>query len=379
MPQTTVLFVSFAAVSVLVYWLVPARRRNSLLCLISSVFILMLDPLSFVVLFLLTALIFLGAAKPTNTKSTTLLAGLSLLFVSIRMLQLLHRTGALAHSPALLGFGFYILKLIHYRVERSSGNFREHGFADFYGYMFFFPTVTIGPIARFDEFLRSAGRIRWDASMFAKGIERILYGFVKVIVLANWLIAIQLLQKIEAFDPGPSRLSTLLDSVVYGFHLYFTFSGYSDIAIGLGLLFGYRLAENFNHPFLKRNIGEFWQSWHMTLSSWCRQYVFLPVFTRSRNLGVALVTAMVTLGLWHEFSVRYLLWGLYHGLGILVWRWFQKELRPRFPVLTNPIHRALGFAISVFLTFWFVILGFTIPRSESFGEIVRNFQYLIRG
>ena len=175
--------------------------------------------------------------------------------------------------------------------------------------MLFFPTITIGPINRFEDFLRSERRLRWDNAQFAKGLERILYGYAKVVILANWLIGVQLLPLINQVAPESPAVSLLLDSASYGFLLYFTFAGFSDIAIGLSFLFGYQVGENFNRPFLKPNIGEFWQSWHMSLSAWCRQYVFLPMYTKTRNLAIAMVSAMMTLGLWHEFSFRFLLLG----------------------------------------------------------------------
>ena len=180
--------------------------------------------------------------------------------------------------------------------------------------MSFFPTITIGPIHRFEDFLKSERRVRWSDQDFANGLERILYGYAKVIVVANWLVAAQLDSAIEKL-PQNTSLSVFAESMSYGFYLYFAFAGYSDIAIGISLLLGYQICENFNYPFLKRNIGEFWQSWHMSLSSWCRQYVFLPIFAKWRNLPLALIGAMLAIGLWHEFSVRFLLWGVYHGLG----------------------------------------------------------------
>ncbi len=378
MPQLTFLFLAFSAGVVLAYWLIPPDWRSVFLAISGSVFLACLDSVSFVILCLLTVIVFFHARKPAMGAGHHLVVpGLLLLLCAARLTPLIRTQWRMAHLVVLLGLGFYLLKLIHYWIEMRANSFRPHRFLDFYNFMIFFPTVTIGPIHRFEDFLRSARRNRWNQQMFANGLERILYGYVKVIVIANWLIALQMLTLVSKWQPVPAGFSIVLDSLIYGLHVYFTFAGYSDIAIGLSFLLGYQMCENFNYPFLKSNIGEFWQSWHMSLSAWCRQYVFLPCFAKWRNLPIALVATMAAIGLWHEFSIRFLLWGLYHGFGILIWRWYQSRLLPRLPHLENRMWKGIGTTFSTALTFTFVIVGFTIPRSSSFTEIVRNFQSII--
>jgi len=380
MPQLTLLFAGFSAAAVLPYWLVPARYRRILMAAASSLFLIFLDLRSYLLLAALTTCIFLSRKKTRRGANFLFaLSGLLIVFCGVRTAQLIQRMDHGNHWLVLLGFGFYILKLIHYSIEQHAGSFREHDFLDFYNYMLFFPTITIGPIHRFEEFLRSERRLRWDDQIFAGGLERILYGYIKVVVIANWLIAIQVLALITKYFPNPSAWSVILDSVSYGFHLYFSFSGFSDIAIGLAALFGYQVGENFDHPFLKQNIGAFWQSWHISLSTWCRQYVFLPIFSKSRSLPLALLASMITLGLWHEFSPRFLLWGAYHGIGILVWRLYQRTIKPALPLPENRIIAGTAIAFSTALTFSFVMIGFTIPRSASMTELAQNFQLILGG
>ena len=374
MPQMSILFLTFSAAAVLVYWLIPRKWQGVFLAVASSIFLASLDLVSFALLAVLTLIVYFSAER--KNVYVLSLVGLLLLFCGVRIAQLLQRTDQIKHWLVLLGFGFYILKLIHYRVERQAGTFRDHHVLQFFNYMLFFPTITIGPINRFEDFLRSERRLRWDSIQFAKGMERILYGYAKVVIVANWLIAVQLLPFLNQVIPETGALSLLVDSAAYGFLLYFNFAGFSDIAIGLALLFGYSVGENFNHPFLKPNIGEFWQSWHMSLSAWCRQYVFLPTYTMTRNLAIAMITAMMTLGLWHEFSLRFLLWGVYHGAGLAAYRWYQHRLKPKMPLVQSPFMKHIAHGAAVALTFAFVIVGFTIPRSSSFTEIVNNFKVL---
>ncbi len=377
MPQLTLPFLTFSAIVVAIYWVIPGRWRTLFLSISSMVFLGYLDPVSLAVLVALSGLVFYYGRHPERSFLYGFcLAIVSLLFCLIRFIQLARRTHFGVPYIVLIGFGFYALKLIHYCVESRTGSFRSHNFLDFYGYMLFFPTITIGPIHRFEDFLKSERRIRWDDANFASGLERILYGYVKVIVLANWLVAIQFDAFASRLQPNGS-LAVLADSMVYGFYLYFAFAGYSDIAIGLSLLFGYTICENFHYPFLKRNIGEFWQSWHMSLSGWCRQYVFLPLYAKTRNLAIGLIGAMLAIALWHEFSLRFLFWGIFHGSGLLIWRWYQKSIGARMPEIQNKTFKMAGLCLSVILTFLFVMVGFTIPRSESFQEIVQNFRQLL--
>jgi alginate O-acetyltransferase complex protein AlgI len=223
--------------------------------------------------------------------------------------------------------------------------------------------------------MKSERRVRWHSQMFASGLERILYGYAKVIVLANWFVSLWLLSFANKAASG-SAVRVFLDSALYGFHLYFAIAGYSDIAIGLSMLLGHRICENFNRPFLARNIGEFWQSWHISLSMWCRQYIFMPVFSTWRNLATAVLASMIAIGIWHEFSPRYLLWGIYHGMGLLIWRSYQRFVHPRIPVLKTRVWNIAGQAVSICLTFAFVMIGFTIPRSSSLSEMIQNFGHL---
>ena len=133
-------------------------------------------------------------------------------------------------------------------------------------------------------------------------------------------------------------LQAYLNSVVSWANLYLQFSGYSDIAIGVAALAGFEIMENFKFPFLAKNINDFWSRWHISLTSWCREYVFQPSvsFTRKPLLSVALT--MVILGLWHEISLRYILWGLYHAIGIALWHQYQKikpELKQTSRLFSN--------------------------------------------
>jgi alginate O-acetyltransferase complex protein AlgI len=248
---------------------------------------------------------------------------------------------------------------MHYALERYKGTLDKHGFKEFLGYLFFLPTIVIGPINRFGPFLRDVRRQRWDGSLMSEGLERILYGYVKITVLGNFLVASQLGGWIETLRPDHPVLGEYLGVVRYGLNSYLQFAGFSDVAIGFALLLGYRVIENFDWPYLRTNISAFWRSWHISLTSWCRDYVYGSVFAVSRSPALGALATLVVVGLWHEISVRYLLWGVYHGVGLIVWQRFQ-DLKRYLPTVTHPLGRRAIDGLSILLTVHFVWFSFVL-------------------
>jgi D-alanyl-lipoteichoic acid acyltransferase DltB (MBOAT superfamily) len=218
----------------------------------------------------------------------------------------------------------------------------------------------VGPINRFESFKRDLRRRRWDTELFSGGLERILFGYFKVVVLANFLISIWL-RNYAAMFSGNVISKAYMDAAVSWMNLYIQFSGYSDIAIGFSALAGFRIIENFNYPFLATNILEFWQRWHISLTSWCRDYVYKPVLSFTRKPFLSICFTMIVIGLWHEVSLRYLLWGLYHSLGITVYLLIRKTCIKeggKYGRLTVIAGRFSGW----FITMNFVILSYPITK-----------------
>lgn len=257
-----------------------------------------------------------------------------------------------------LGLAFYVLRLVHYLFEEyKGGTIRAHNFGEYLAYHFLPGALPLGPIHRFDEFLRDWRRRRFDRSEFVRASQRILYGLVKVVILGSYVLNYKLGPHIEDWGETWGLFGSYLSDVHFWTLLYVVFSGYSDIAIGFGVLVGVRLRENFNWPFVAQNISDFWQRWHMSLSSWCRDYVYTPVLAASRWPSLALVSSMVILGLWHALSLHYLLWGLYHGIGLAIHRRYRKarsgRFRPRGTVARGAIQ-----VMTTLMTLNFVVFSF---------------------
>ena len=342
-------------------WLLPKSWQKAGLLLTGLAFLGVRDPVSLCALLTLVGLssVLLRHARGVAVPAMAVTVAVVLLTVRLNI-----STSEAGAAAAVLGLSFYGLRILHYTVERARGRVQPLQWHDYLLYVSFAPGLIAGPIHSAEPFRRDGNRRRWDTGLFAVGLERILYGAVKILCLGNWICSNHLPGWIQRHSDGPLWLLDYARCVQYGANLYFQFAGYSDVAIGVAALVGYHLPENFNWPFLARNINDFWRRWHMSLSTWCREYVFLPVMAASRAPYAASICAMLVLGVWHEVTARYVVWGLYHGLGIGVWHAFQAA-KIRFPRVKNPwIGRALT-AASTGLTLQFVILGFALTKEDT--------------
>jgi alginate O-acetyltransferase complex protein AlgI len=258
-----------------------------------------------------------------------------------------------------LGLSYYSFRQIHYIFESYKCKLAEHALSDYLCWLFFLPTLHVGPIHRFPEFLRDLRRRRWDTAALSNGLERILYGYAKIVIVSNFLIAKQFNLLVIQYNNTHPNLAEYLRALSRWMNLYFQFSGYSDIAIGFSLVMGFRIMENFNFPFLAQNIAEYWQRWHISLSSWCRDYVYTPLASVTRKPGLAVLAAMVILGIWHEFSGLYVLWGLYNGVAIVLWHKFQ-TVKKALPSWKNRWWRLSMRSVAVLVTFHFVLTSFAV-------------------
>ena len=143
--------------------------------------------------------------------------------------------------------------------------------------------LSVQEVRRFNEFQRDLRGRRWNPHLFSLGCERILYGYAQIIVLGNWLVSVRLQQYIAGLDPSQAALIEYLECIAFGANIYFQFAGYSSVAIGFAMLLCFRVIENFDHPFIRPNISAFWRCWHISLSSWCRDYVYMVVVALTRK------------------------------------------------------------------------------------------------
>ncbi|MEP6987304.1 MAG: MBOAT family O-acyltransferase [Chloroflexota bacterium] len=293
-----------------------------------------------------------------------------------------------------LGFSYIAFRLIHTLRDRQSGLLPELSLREYLTYVIFFPAYAAGPIDRAERFATdyralSVTNMR-DANKITVALTRITVGLFKKFVIADGLAYFSLNTTNIAQANSAGAMWILLYS--YAIRLYFDFSGYSDIAIGIGMLFGIQLPENFNLPYLKNNITTFWQSWHMTLSNWVRSYVYSPL---SRNLLrrknkpsnnviilICTLTTMVIIGLWHGVTLPFVIWGLWHGIGLFLHKLWSDRTRGWYRRLKQkPVASRLWYGMGVMLTFHFVLLGwvwFAMPDMASAFHVFSGLLGLVR-
>ncbi|MBN1426564.1 MBOAT family protein [Candidatus Fermentibacteria bacterium] len=270
-----------------------------------------------------------------------------------------------------LGISFYTFQSMSYTIDTYRGQATpQHRLTDFACYVSMFPQLVAGPIVRYHEIAGQLARRTYTIASFARGTLFLALGLSKKVLLANPCGTVA----DAAFSAGSlAAFDAWIGVIAYSFQIYFDFSGYSDMAIGLGLMLGFTFPRNFNRPYLSTSITEFWTRWHMTLSTWFRSYLFLPLAYRlsrllpeDRPLGLshdhvvyagAAVLTMTLAGLWHGAAWSFVLWGLYHGL------WLVGE---RLSGIHRPKRRrSLPRPARIATTFLITLLGWVVFRAES--------------
>ena len=254
-----------------------------------------------------------------------------------------------------LGISFFTFEFIHYALDRYHDRTRPGTLGQYLAFILFFPTMVAGPIKRYQDFLPKleAPSTDWRTD-WERGTTRILCGLAKKFVLADTLTA--LTGHLNQADlAGAHRAILPVWLLAYGLQVYFDFSAYSDIAIGSTRLFGIQVPENFDWPYLCTNIAEFWRHWHISLSQWLTDYVYIPLGGSRRapvRVYMNLLATMLVSGIWHGAGLHFVVWGLWHGGLLALHRLWSRWRGPR----EGPPSRA-GQVASWALTFVLVNLG----------------------
>lgn len=225
---------------------------------------------------------------------------------------------------SIIGFAYFTCRQIHFLIEVFKGNISTVILSRFINYQFYLPVIFAGPIHRYVNFQTEMLRASYSTQNISLGIERIVYGFFKLVVIGNYLIQIMLNGFFMNNVTNEIGLSYCA-SIISWTYIYFAFSGLTDIALGFSRIMGIKLEENFNHPYKANTLLEFWSRWHMTLTGWARDYVFMPVFLGVRSRVIAIIAALICIGFWHEVSMQYVIWGIYQSFGIILCKYYQNK------------------------------------------------------
>ena len=255
-----------------------------------------------------------------------------------------------------IGISFYTFQIISYTVDLYRNDCAlQKNYVSFGTYVTLFPQLIAGPIVRYRDVDEQLTKRRETVDDFAAGVARFCVGLSKKVLVGDMLAAANEYFKASA-SLGSTTLGAWLTVICYTLHLYYDFSGYSDMAIGLGKMLGFHFPENFNYPYIAKSITEFWRRWHISLSTWFREYVYIPLGGNRKGLSrqiLNLFAVWLLTGFWHGASWNFLLWGLYFFVILVLEKLFLLKLLERIPRLLRHLYTM------TVVTVGFLIFSFT--------------------
>ena len=373
--SSTVFLFLFLPLTLAAYYLTPRRGRNLTLLIASLVFYAWGEPRHVGLMLLAIALNYAGALLMGAVRSgrgrravlfCTLLVDLALLVVfkyagffyrSLARLLGLGGTSPLASIALPIGISFYLFQSMSYCIDVYRGTVEpQRNLIRFGTYVALFPQLIAGPIVRYRDVAAQLEERRETPERFAAGVALFVIGLGKKLLLAN---PVGLLWQELSAESGTA--AAWVGMAAYTLQIYFDFSGYSDMAVGLGRMFGFEFLPNFDYPYLARSVTDFWRRWHISLSSWFREYVYIPLGGNRKGLPRQMLNLLVVwalTGLWHGASWNFVLWGLYYALLLIAEKLFLLRACEKLPL---PLRRA-GTLLAV-------SLGWMLFYFEDAGEL----------
>lgn len=360
----------FLPLLLICYFVVPKKFRNIILLMFSVLFYFYGEP-KYILLMLIEVLIsyVVGLLIDKYKNKNILIIGIFIHvllfgifkyfnFVIINVNNLFHSNLNLLNVVLPIGISFYTFQIISYEIDVYNKKVDvQSNILKYFLYVFLFPQLIAGPIVRYQDVNNEIDNRNVTFEMFANGLRRFIIGLSKKVIIANNLGE---LCNIYLNLGDKSVLFTWIFAISYMLQIYFDFSGYSDIAIGLGKMLGFNFPENFNYPYMAKSITDFWRRWHMTLSSWFRDYVYIPlggnkkgVLKQIRNI---LIVWSLT-GLWHGASWNFIVWGLYFGILLILEKFILKKYFSNVPKFIKGIY-----------TLFLVMISFVIFQGDSLSS-----------
>lgn len=369
----------FLPLCILCYFLIPKKFRNFVL-LIFSLFFYFYGESKYIIVLIFSCILNYYSGKliikyPMQ-KKFWLIANLAINFGLLFYFKyfnffitninaLFHTNFSLFHIIMPIGISFFTFQATSYVIDIYKGKIQPaKNVFDFATYLTLFPQLIAGPIVRYETVSQEMQNRTTSVSLVASGLKRFIIGLGKKVLLANLLGAFA--TSLETIAT-PTILSFWLKALAYTFQIYYDFSGYSDMAIGLGLVFGFHFLENFNYPLIASSITDFWRRWHISLSTWFRDYVYIPLggnragkLKQMRNI---LLVWLIT-GLWHGASWNFVLWGLYFAVLLLLEKFVWQKFLDKHKVFAH------------ITTFILILFSFIIFQTESITGIGLFFKNL---
>jgi alginate O-acetyltransferase complex protein AlgI len=353
----------FLPIALLLYFIAPRKLKNPILLLASLFFYAWGEPI-YVFLMIFSCVVnyalaipidkYRGTAKSKVALIASIVVSLALLgffkyadFFVGNINTIFGTSISPLYLPLPIGISFYTFQILSYTIDvyRNNAPVQKNPIA-LSTYITLFPQLIAGPIVRYNTIAQDLTDRKHSTSLFTEGVHRFVIGLGKKVFIANNVALIWELSKTTA---DPSVLLSWLGIIGFSLQIYFDFSGYSDMAIGLGRMLGFRYQENFNFPYISKSITEFWRRWHMSLSQWFRDYLYIPLGGNRVSmprwiLNILLVWSLT--GFWHGASWNFIFWGFYFGVLLLVERLFLSKVLERLPGAMGHVYTLLIILIS---------------------------------
>lgn len=375
-----VFLLAFLLLVLLIYYVCPGKVRNLVLLVASLLFYAWGEPVYVLIMLFSTVFdytngrlieYFQNKNRPGKAKVVLvidLVGNLGILgffkYADFVIGNINSITGAgltLLHIALPIGISFYTFQTMSYTIDVYRKVVpAQHNIVAFATYVTLFPQLIAGPIVQYKTVAAELSDRKVTLTDFSEGAFRFTIGLAKKVLLANqigslWDTISQLHQM--------SAATAWLGAIAYSFQIYFDFSGYSDMAIGLGKMFGFHFLENFNFPYMSKTITEFWRRWHISLSSWFREYVYIPLGGNRKGMGRQLFNIMVVwmlTGLWHGANWNFVLWGVYYGILLMIEKLFLLKWLKKAPAWIGHIYSML-----------LVVIGWTIFAQTDMSQLGR--------
>ena len=393
--STSIFIYLFLPITLLIYYIAPKKSKNFIILLSGLVFYSWGEPIYVVVMLISTMIDYFAGLVMNHFEGKKLPRKLCLIVSVVMNLGLLgvfkysgfiaENINAIAGSQIIdinnmnffgidflpmnmlpIGISFFTFQSMSYTIDLYMGNVKvQKNPISFAAFVTLFPQIVAGPIVRYIDVAEQLKKRNESIEHFAQGVWRFSIGLGKKVILANTIG--------ELFDPisnsAQSELSVAaswLGIIAYTFQIYFDFSGYSDMAIGLGKMFGFDFLENFNYPYISTSITDFWRRWHMSLSSWFRDYVYIPLGGNRKGKARQCLNIMIVwflTGFWHGANWNFMLWGVYFGVILLCEKLFLGKALKKIPAFFQHLYALL-----------FIVIGWGIFSYEDFGKLTQNFK-----
>lgn len=357
----------FLLLLIIVYFIVPNKYKNITLLIFSLLFYFLGEP-KYIIVLLLSCVLNYIFGKLVTSKNKKLFLLLAVIYNILQLLifkytdffisnfNLLFKTSIpFMHIVMPIGISFFTFQTLGYVIDVYNDKHKPaSSLIDFMTYVCLFPQLVAGPIVRYRDIKEELTNRTLSYSKFSEGVKRFIIGLSKKVLLAN-VLGEALGSLVEV-----NFLSSWLKPIIFTLQLYFDFSGYSDMAIGLGLIFGFRFLENFNYPLIASSITDFWRRWHISLSSWFRDYVYIPLggnrVSKLKWIRNIFIVWFLT-GFWHGASWNFIIWGLYFGVILVIEKLFLAKYLEKTKILKYV------YSLTI------IIISFLIFNSNSLNEI----------